>query len=403
MYSDDELNSIHNKILEQLSKHPKCANFILTKSQLDKATNDKQIINKPYVIERYRYNDDPKKQKNNINIYEFVLDKLKKYKIVGIKTGNYGEYKGTHSRPGGSGFSWNDTNIYIIFINIHGECYCNTTLEYAYNTLSSSNGYSERDWFLEFFIKPFSIQPQSLRNRIPQILSPYNATYGDLQWMKYIDPEKYNDMDQPKYKEYISSENIIPINIMNEYIINKLDVKVKNNCYHIYVEYKQEEEKKLKQQKQEQEDKLKQQKEKELKENKERNRIQSWEKIMGVPYKYTNIKCDDEDFDTTVLNLSDEIEITKKKFIDCKLIKYTDRSFIRINDGNFKTINLNCKGVKIISLYNCNKFEELTGQFKEDILKLYIDGKLYFYNNKIIKKQLQSKITKYYYCKKIKK
>jgi hypothetical protein len=197
--------------------------------------------------------------------------------------------------------------------------------------------------------------------------------------MVYIDPEKYNDMDQPTYKEYIKSENIIPINIMDEYIINKLDVKI-NNCYYLYIEYKKEEE-----------EKLKQQKEKELKVIKERNRIQSWEKIMGVPYKYTIIKCDDEDFDTKVLNLSDEIEITKKEFIDYKLMKYTDCSFIRINHGNFKTINLNCKGVKIISLYNCEKFEELTGQFKEDIRQLYIDGKLYFDNNKIIEKQLESK------------
>ncbi len=375
MYSEDELNYIHDNLLEQLSNLSYCSNFILTEKQLNLALDNNKSINvdleSTIIHETYtstnttKYSKKPVLPPENTNIYNLVLQKFKKYKIIGVKIWKGESQKHFMCYP-----------IYITFINIHGECYNNYYYECSYftdyNYQSGMTFYNFINLYLEIFVKPFAGIPKYIEN--------------NKEWLPYLNPEKYSSLAEPNWKEYIKSDKIIPKSFIDD-LINKLNTEIINgerrqisNCYYIYIEYKEEQEKKLKQQK-----------EKELKEIKERNRIQSWEKIMGVPYKYTSINCAYEDFDTTVLNLSDEIEITKKEFIDYKLIKYTDCSFIRINDGNFKTINLNCKGVKIISLYKCEKFEELTGQFKENIRQLYIDGKLYFDNNKIIEKQLETK------------
>ena len=111
-----EFDIIHNNLLEQLSKLDKCSNFILTEQQLKNASDTNQKIIKPYIG---FIND----KKEFINIRDFVLDKLQKYKIAGVQTGRYGSETGVLIGPGGGGCgcSYNDNCFYIIFINIHGD------------------------------------------------------------------------------------------------------------------------------------------------------------------------------------------------------------------------------------------------------------------------------------------
>lgn len=225
-YTDDELEETYNNILEQLSKHPKCSNYILTKSQLDKAISTKEIINSPTVFLRCSSSPDTSKlyTLKNINIYEFVLDKLKKYKIVGVKTGNYGKII-TKMGTGNMATENHDTNIYIIFINIYGECYCNSTTEYNWETFQKGEngvGYAIVDWFLELFIKPFAITPRYLSAIKYHLIFHFNKTYYERQWMPYIDNIKYKNMDEPKYKQPIESNKIIPKNIINDIINGKI-------------------------------------------------------------------------------------------------------------------------------------------------------------------------------------
>ena len=230
MYTETDMIEFHEQILEQLANHQHCSNFILTEKQLTDAINTKQNIIKPYVIPKftYPYFYSPEK-KEYINIRDFVLEKLKTYKIIGCKTGNYDYFEGNTTLPGGSGYSWRDSTVYIIFINMNGELYKNTFLEYNHASKSSSDGYAKRDWFLEFFIKPFAIYPSNPYNKF------LNPTYGGLDWMPYIDPIKFKSTT-PKYKEYIETDKIIPKKIMTD-ILNGIvssyntALPIKNHIY----------------------------------------------------------------------------------------------------------------------------------------------------------------------------
>jgi hypothetical protein len=239
-----DFTKIHIDILEQLSKIDKCYNFILTEQQFKNALDTNQQIIKPYI-------GFTNEKKEYINIRDFVLDKLQKYKIVGVKTGKYGEIKGDYRLPGGCGGSWTDNYFYIIFVNIHGDTYGNIFLEnrnkeyYSSNKIYCgwSNNFIPNDWFLELFIKPFAIKPQIYTCRgmgcnchMNQKVSCIKSyVWDNLHWAPFIDKEHYScrsilDLNknlieryyEPTYKKYIESDKFIPENIMTD-ILNKKD------------------------------------------------------------------------------------------------------------------------------------------------------------------------------------
>lgn len=236
---------IHNKILEDLSKVDKCSNFILTDEQFKNALDTNQHIIKPYV----GFTND---KKEFIDIREHVIDKLRKYKVVGVKTDRYGEIKGDYRLPGGSGGSWTDNYYYIMYINIHGEVYGNIFEEKRNKEYYSSskvwsgwqNSFISNDWYLELFIKPFAIQPEhcntiayKISNNINTIscIKNYISHFNDeLYWSPYIDKNHYSCKSycvddklielyhDPKYKEYIESDKIIPKDIMDDILNDKI-------------------------------------------------------------------------------------------------------------------------------------------------------------------------------------
>jgi len=222
-----DFTKIHNDILEQLSKLDKCSNFILTEQQLKNALDTNHQIIKPYI-------GFTNEKKEYINIRDFVLDKLQKYKIVGVKTGNYGEIKGNITYPGGWGHGYTDNYFYIIFVNIHGDTYGNIFLEHRHsekrNSLTNGVCFIPYDWFLELFIKPFAIKPSIYtHNRcncnIRGDICITSYTWDNLHWAPFIDKEHYSCRSilyEPTYKNYIESDKFIPKDIMDD-ILNKKD------------------------------------------------------------------------------------------------------------------------------------------------------------------------------------
>jgi hypothetical protein len=230
---------IHNKILEDLSKIDKCSNFILTSQQFKNALDTNKKIIKPYV----GFTND---KKEFIDIREYIIDKLTKYKIVGVKTGRYG---------------YTDNYFYIIFINIHGDVYGNIFLEHRHrekhNTLTNGIKFISHDWYLELFIKPFAIQPEHCNTKCIRILNTFNQTVvnyislfnDNLYWSPYIDKNHYSCKalciddkiielyDEPKYKEYIESDKIIPKYIIDDILNDKFECKFEclyEDIYDVY-------------------------------------------------------------------------------------------------------------------------------------------------------------------------
>ena len=142
-----ELNSIHNKILEQLStlsfdSVPICANFILTENQLNTAINNKESINTDLNCQIDTNNNIIKNNnilsrvpilpQKNTNIYELVLKKLQKYKIIKMKIWISGSNIDNKTR-----------NINITYIDIYNKFYknsfsdCGYSQNYHYMPLSS--------------------------------------------------------------------------------------------------------------------------------------------------------------------------------------------------------------------------------------------------------------------------
>ncbi len=129
--------NIHKKLLEQLSTLSfdnlnVCANFILTKEQLNKALDNKEIINTDLECQ-IDINNNIIKNNNilsripilpqiNTNIYELVLKKLQKYKIIQITVWLSGEniYNKT-------------TEINITYVDINGNYYHNRFSNYGYS------------------------------------------------------------------------------------------------------------------------------------------------------------------------------------------------------------------------------------------------------------------------------
>ena len=150
--------SIHNNILEDLSKLDLCSNFILTNVQLEYAKNTNQKIIKPYV----GFTND---KKEFIDIREHVLDKLTKYKIIGVKAERYGKINGMNYYPSGCAYSYTDNYFYIVFVNIHGDTYGNIFLEHRYQEKHqrqfNQTKFIPHDFYLELFIKPFAVSPSS--------------------------------------------------------------------------------------------------------------------------------------------------------------------------------------------------------------------------------------------------
>jgi hypothetical protein len=228
-----EFQTMHNKILEDLSKLDKCSNFILTERQLQFALDTNQKIIKPYI--GFANN-----KKEFINIREFVIDKLTKYNIIGVKFGKYNTYSGTVTHPGGRGNSYTDNDFYIVFINIHGEIYGNIFLEHRYqeehNSLTNGQKFIPHDLYLELFIKPFAIKP---------LLDRFGTFVDGLHWAPYIDRDSnfckpfidgkgtlINRNEEPIYKEYIASDKIIPESVIFELNYN-LEIQTVN-LYNIY-------------------------------------------------------------------------------------------------------------------------------------------------------------------------
>jgi hypothetical protein len=247
---------IHNNILEDISKSDKCSNFILTEQQFKNALDTNKKIIKPYV----GFTNDIKEF---IDIREHIIDKLTKYKIVGLKVGRYGEIKGEYRLPGGSGGSWTDNYYYIMYINIHGEVYGNIFEEKRNKEYYSSgkvwsgwqNSFISNDWFLELFIKPFAIQPTiytcrdgcncSFRN----ISCIRSYSWDNYHWAPYIDKDHYScksimDINnniveryyEPKYKDYIESNKIIPKKIMDDILNDKIPLIFSYKIEDLYTE-----------------------------------------------------------------------------------------------------------------------------------------------------------------------
>lgn len=230
---DYDFEKYHINILEYLSKNSYCSNFILTEQQFINATESKQNIIKPYV--GFVINS-----KEFIDIRDHINDKLKKYKIVGVKTGTYGGIKGFVDGAQFGGSSWTDNYYYIMYINIHGEVYGNIFLEKrtedeVKRRFNCQYRNIPNDWFLELFIKPFAIPP-------PRSHQKY--TWDELHWGPFIDKNKYigeryyeptqkvyyDLYYEPQYKDYIVSNNIIPKDIMDDILNDKITLYYNFDC-----------------------------------------------------------------------------------------------------------------------------------------------------------------------------
>jgi hypothetical protein len=244
-----DFTKIHNDILEQLSKLDKCSNFILTEQQFKNALDTNQQIIKPYI-------GFTNEKKEYINIRDFVLDKLQKYKIVGVKTGKYGVIDYTEiNRSYNSPNIPNDNYFYIIFINIHGDTYGNIFLENRwkerYDRRLQQLKFIPNDWFLELFIKPFAIKPEhcnvkcyTIYKKIIECFVNYISLFNDdLYWSPYIDKNHYSCKsyciddniielyEEPKYKEYIETDKNISKNVMNDILNDKILLEYNIKCH----------------------------------------------------------------------------------------------------------------------------------------------------------------------------
>ena len=395
--------SIHNDILEHLSKIDKCSNFILTEQQFINAKKSNQNIIKPYV----GFTND---KKECIDIREYITDKLKKYKIIGIKIGRYGKFEYHYPCANPRNYP-NDNYFYILFININGETYGNIFLENRWKEKIDKPyqglTFKSYDWYLELFIKPFAIYPEQCNTIAYKLSNNINTSncfansishfHDNLYWSPYIDKNHYSCKDycvddkiielyhEPKYKEYIETDKIIPsdimINILNksdfiselfkkksyikfEYVGDWNSHPVSNiyfshnfgNIYDIfYIQY--------------------------LEIEKEINKIKNLEKNIKINIFDNKLLI--TNYYKENLNLSEYIPLKVKKIIkDCNLIdiKYTDIDEIQISDSNIINIKLysqnkDYKNIKIIGLRNCPKFKTIDCSLKTQLEEFYIDDK----------------------------
>ena len=421
MISDEEFNNIHENILIKLSTLQQTQSFILTNTQLNQVITNNKKINKPKVIINTKHWDF--KIDNNINIRDFVLDKLRKYKIVDVKIGNYGKFKyKIVYGPGGGGTGGFTSFLYIIYINIHGDCYGNLQLEIPYPH-KSNNSVNVNDWFLELFIKPFAIKPEYINNyNIDN--SPFNICYNGLKWMPFIEPEIYKSMEEPKYKEYINTDKIIHIETINNLINDKININVikklhPNIDYPDYINffgycyltslYKT---------------------------NKISNNV-IYNPFNKLNYSQDSYNCIDgtyKDRDGLYLNMYSYYEEYKNemkrvreynlkiKYLDSKvssiinnntliiknyykpeldlrnylptikIIKnggyinsnHTNINIVEIYDSDFVSITGYYDGIKIIKLYNCPKFYYMPEELQKKLTSFYIDNSLIHIENSLI-------------------
>jgi hypothetical protein len=96
----------------------------------------------------------PTLPQKNTNIYELVLDKLQKYKIIKMKV-----------LISGTNINKQTRKINITYIDIHNNSYKNTFSNYGYSPYYSdvftdyypmgAYFYIPINWYLELFVKPF--------------------------------------------------------------------------------------------------------------------------------------------------------------------------------------------------------------------------------------------------------
>jgi hypothetical protein len=431
MYSEEELDKIHKQLLEQLSTIDICSNFILTDNQYKYAIENNKPILKPYI---YNRNYTKTHEKEYIDIRELVIEKLKKYKIIGIETGIFKKYDEYINMGNRGGSSCRDYEFYIVYININGDCYANTMYKDNNYNRFMLNYYNNiviiTDWYLELFIKPFAIKPSSIPNSINGYPNTTNLNdgYDNLNWYPFINPDYYiakQMKEEPKYINYTNTNNIIPFDFINQLFTNKLnkevikkiliskyniidvekDVKLYlfdicylipilktlkqnyqncvfkfsdyrnksincKNIYDFYQEYKAYI------------DNI-EHKEQQKKANieYEKNRIKLLENNITIETNNNILTI--KNYYKPEINLCDYLECKKKNIlINGKLISinYTDINKIIIINSNIKIINKYYQGIKKIELYECPYFEKLPYYLQKDLIYFSID------DNVIIKK-----------------
>ena len=204
MYTDIEFEIIHEQLLLKLSELKELEYYILTKNS-PKLNSTFNAIIRPnqFILD--------KKEISYLYIYEEVIELFKKYKIIHVEYGHIGST------------SYASKLKYILFVNIHGECFgniINGELDKRSNQLmyyenekiaqhrNSHIGGIENveiiNWYLEYFLKPF----------INDKINKYKK--GVSPWMNYINPAFIEKMGKPIFKEYIVSDKIIPFEDINK-------------------------------------------------------------------------------------------------------------------------------------------------------------------------------------------
>jgi hypothetical protein len=334
-----------------------------------------------------------------------LFNNIRKFKIIGLNIGKFGDFIGSqqnYAPPGAC--NWRTSQsvyfsffIYIIYVNIVGNCYGQIQSEKvnsdSYEYFRCGQTTLKINWNSELFVKPFSIQPKLL-----DITTDFDLI------MKCISKNRVLEYSYPEYKEIYKyymgpcDKKIFPTfgydgpstgiskllgittfknignkcNEIKRYKIQKIEEKQK-----IELEQKLLETKKI-----EEETKKIEEETKKIEEEK----IFCREKVQNLKPKYgQNVyyKFDEKNkkilyigySNSEIIDLSDFIEYTIKKrifrgrIIQCK-IGNIDKIVIN-NCVNLKQIHDFVEGLNTISINNCSLISEIDCYDK--VKKIWID------------------------------
>jgi len=334
-----------------------------------------------------------------------LLNNIRKFKIIGLNIGKFGDFIGSqqnYAPPGAC--NWRTSQsvyfsffIYIIYVDIVGNCYGQIQSEKvnsdSYEYFRCGQTTLKINWNSELFIKPFSIQPKLLdittdfdlimkcisKNRVLEYsYSEYKEIYKYYMGPcdKKIFPTFGYDSPSTGISKLIGITTFKNIgnkcNEIKRYKIQKIEEKQK-----IELEQKLLETKKI-----EEETKKIEEETKKIEEEK----IFCREKVQNLKPKYgQNVyyKFDEKNkkilyigySNSEIIDLSDFIEYTIKKrifrgrIVQCK-IGNIDKIVIN-NCVNLKRIHDFVEGLNTISINNCPLISEINCYDK--VKKIWID------------------------------
>jgi hypothetical protein len=341
-----------------------------------------------------------------------LLNNFRKYKIIGFNIGKFGDFIGAqpnYAPPGAcnffhSSFEYFSFFIYIIYVDIVGNCYGQIQSEKvnsnSYDYFRCGQTTIKIDWNSELFVKPFSIPPKSLdittdfdlimkcisKNRVLEYSYP---EYKEI-YKSYMGPydKKYqlrNIQYGPNSASASGFSNLIGITIFknignkcNQIKRYKIEKKQK-----IELEQKLLEEKRIEEERKKLEEELK--KLEEERKKLEDEKIFCREKVNSLKAKYGNkiyYKFDEKNkrilyigySSSEIIDLSDFIQYTTKKNIFKGHIIETKigniEKIVFNNCLNLKRIYDFVEGLVTISINNCPNISEIDCY---DKVKIWID------------------------------